>query len=69
MKENKDVQINEKKPKKVIENNKEFEPKLVKEKCILIKDFSLNGEVKKKGTSIYLTKEGKEYLQTQFYIR
>jgi cytoskeletal protein CcmA (bactofilin family) len=69
MKENKDVQINEKKPKKVIENKQEFEPKLVKEKCILIKDFSVNGEVKKKGTSIYLTKEGKEYLQTQFYIR
>jgi|TARA_R110000822_G_scaffold11992_4_gene43307 hypothetical protein len=71
MKENKKSAFNEKKPEKVIEKKIEkqpIKPKLIKEKCILIKDFHVNGELRKKGTSIYLTKEGKTYLTNNFYI-
>jgi hypothetical protein len=71
MKEHKKPNFNEKKPEKVIEKKVEaqpIKPKLVKEKYILIRDFHVDGKLKKKGTPIYLTKEGKTYLKNNFYI-
>jgi hypothetical protein len=60
-----------KQPEKVIEERVEIQPikpKLVKERYILIRDYHVGGKLMKKGTPIYLTKEGKKYLQNNFYI-
>tara|TARA_B110000977_G_C11007291_1_gene466261 strand:+ start:1201 stop:1416 length:216 start_codon:yes stop_codon:yes gene_type:complete len=60
-----------KKPEKVIEKKVEktvVKPKLVKKKYILITDVPIGDAVHKKGSTIELTKEGKQYFKQQFYI-
>lgn len=60
-----------KEPKVVIEKKVEkpvVKPKLIKKKYTLITDVSINNIIHKKGSTIELTKEGKQYFKQQFYI-
>tara|TARA_R110000782_G_scaffold54_1_gene155 strand:+ start:944 stop:1159 length:216 start_codon:yes stop_codon:yes gene_type:complete len=60
-----------KKPKEVIVKKVEktvVKPKLVKKKYILITDVPIGDSIYKKGSTIELTKEGKQYFKQQFYI-
>tara|TARA_R110002167_G_scaffold33447_3_gene107515 strand:+ start:311 stop:526 length:216 start_codon:yes stop_codon:yes gene_type:complete len=62
---------NYKKPEKVIEEKVEksiVKPKLIKKKYTLITDVPIGDAVHKKGSTIELTKEGKQYFKQQFYI-
>jgi hypothetical protein len=71
MKKKKDSTSTYKKPEKVIEENVEktiVKPKLVKTKYTLISDVIISGVIRKKGTTIELTKEGSQYFKQQFYI-
>ena len=48
--------------------SKPLKLKLVKKKYTLITNVSINGVIKKKGSTIELTEEGKQYFKQQFYI-
>jgi hypothetical protein len=60
----------ESKPKKVtLKKVKEVvKPRIPTKKYKLIKDVSIGGVIFKKGSDYPLTKEGKKYFKTQFYI-
>jgi hypothetical protein len=54
-------------PVKVVEQKK-VKPKFIKKKYLLKKDVSTSNGIKKKGTSIELTKEGRDYFKQKLYI-
>ena len=54
-------------PKKVVEQKK-VKPKFIKKKYLLKKDVPTSNGLKKKGTSIELTKEGRDYFKQKKYI-